>query len=528
MCPVLLLFLLLGALKSESTTMSPENNAGQNFIVAFPENIAYYHPDEPQNKVKVTALYDDTEVKIGTDQRTLSRGQTHEIVINKDLELRRENISNKILQITSNNKITVHAINRKNNSVQTTLVIPIDNLGKKYLIPPVPEITGTTHPEDGVTTAVAERGPFKLVIINGDENNVVTVTGQEFKDIQSHQVAQIWLKKEEALTTVVANHPVAVLFGHTCAIRYNCTCGQLYTMLLPDKEEEQEFYVPPALVSGAESETVILLSKKGEVKPFQSDKPLVKTTGTAILYRPGLLLNLIPKTDFAACLVVNIIPDAQNSAVIVVHKDQTDGVHVGSLPLVSPEWQQLKGTDYVSTSVNVMTKKTVIWHSSSQMAVYLMGNKEGALFGNPAAIISKTPDFRGCTLSPEVVKIGEVADGWRESLKYCRDNGMDLGSFPEAQLQTQIYSKIMQANNDGVQNVWIGMRRSSLTGEWYWLSGKPVNDTNWAEGEPGTVQDGQCAIMSLEHKKDFGWSDEDCCKDAYPVCYSSPVFFPAE
>lgn len=85
----------------------------------------------------------------------------------------------------------------------------------------------------------------------------------------------------------------------------------------------------------------------------------------------------------------------------------------------------------------------------------------------------------------------------------------------------------MPAKKDKVQNVWIGMRRSSLTGEWYWLSGKPVNDTNWAEGEPGTVQDGQCAIMSLEHEKDPGWSDEDCCKDARPVCYSSPVFLPA-
>lgn len=135
-------------------------------------------------------------------------------------------------------------------------------------------------------------------------------------------------------------------------------------------------------------------------------------------------------------------------------------------------------------------------------------------------------DFRGCALSPEVVKIGEVAKRWRESVKYCRDENMELVSFSEAQLQRQIYNKIIQAKTDKLQEVWIGMRRSSQTGEWYWLNRDPVNDTNWADGEPGTVNDGQCAIMSLEKDKASHWRDEDCCKAAHPVCYSHPVFFP--
>ncbi|XP_076592633.1 C-type lectin lectoxin-Phi1-like [Chaetodon auriga] len=162
------------------------------------------------------------------------------------------------------------------------------------------------------------------------------------------------------------------------------------------------------------------------------------------------------------------------------------------------------------------------------MAVYFVGKKGDALFGNPAPIISKTPDFRGCVVSPEVVKIGEVADGWRESVKYCKDNDLELVSFPEAQLQRLIYEKITQTKNDSLKDVWIGMRRSSQTGDWYWLSRDPVVDTNWAEGEPGTVHDGQCVIMSVKNNKDFGWSDENCCKAAHPVCYSSPALFPTE
>ncbi|KAK5891646.1 hypothetical protein CesoFtcFv8_012104 [Champsocephalus esox] len=160
------------------------------------------------------------------------------------------------------------------------------------------------------------------------------------------------------------------------------------------------------------------------------------------------------------------------------------------------------------------------------MAVYFVGKKENAWFGNPAAILSHIPDFRGCVSSPEIVRIGKKADGWRESLKNCIDDQLDLVSFPETIFQTQISNKVLQANTDNLQEVWIGMRRSSMSGEWYWLNGFAVEDTNWEEGEPGSVDEGQCAIMSLEDG--LGWRDEDCCKAAHPVCYKEPVFFPVE
>ncbi|KAM6994265.1 low affinity immunoglobulin epsilon Fc receptor-like [Tautogolabrus adspersus] len=162
------------------------------------------------------------------------------------------------------------------------------------------------------------------------------------------------------------------------------------------------------------------------------------------------------------------------------------------------------------------------------MAVYFWGSKGGTLFGNPAPVISESPDYRGCIVTPEVVHIGDKADGWRESLKYCEDQEMKLISFPNADHQKQIYETINKIKDDSLRRVWIGMRRSSLTGEWYWLSKEPVNSTNWAEGEPGTGKEGQCAIMRADSSTDFGWSDEDCCSDARPVCHSPPILFRPE
>uniref|UniRef100_A0A8D3B827 C-type lectin domain-containing protein n=1 Tax=Scophthalmus maximus TaxID=52904 RepID=A0A8D3B827_SCOMX len=93
-----------------------------------------------------------------------------------------------------------------------------------------------------------------------------------------------------------------------------------------------------------------------------------------------------------------------------------------------------------------------------------------------------------------------------------RHNDLQLVSFSRTVNVMQIHKELVQVKNDSMREAWIGMRRSSQTGEWYWLNNDPVTDTNWEEGEPGTEDDGQCAIMSLESGKDFGWRDEDCCK----------------
>ncbi|XP_071377764.1 IgGFc-binding protein [Centroberyx affinis] len=529
------LLLILAALHQESTATFPENSTGVHFIVAFPENIAYYHPDAPENKVQITALRYSTSVTVQAHifhrkTKQLQAGETWVYDLDARMELSKSQMSNNTLQITSTKPVAVHAINLKKDSMQTALVVSANNLGTEYHIPPVPRIKGTTEPASSVTTDVTERGPFKLVIINSDKVNTVTLEGAVSNEVslEPYQLAQFWVKESEAMRSVKAASPVAVLFGHPCAIVVNCTCGMLFTPLPPANEEKLKFFVPPILAKDAESETFLLLSDKASLVPFNADSSMVKASGTVLLYRPGMLLSLIPEEDFASCYILNHIPNINNYAVLVVHKDQTDGVRLGSNPLSSPKWQEMKGTDYVSTNIVLTAGKNIIWHTSSKMAVYFVGKKKLAVFGNPAPSISKTPDFRGCVLTPEVLEIGEVASGWPESVKYCREKNLQLISLNKDKLQKQVSARLSQTTDDKLKQVWIGLRRSSLTGEWYWVSKDPVTDTNWEQGEPGTVQDGQCAMMSLDTKKDFSWSDEDCCKTAIPVCYSGPVLLPVE
>ncbi|XP_047455124.1 uncharacterized protein LOC125016595 [Mugil cephalus] len=526
--------MLVVLLNSESRASSLENDTGLNFVVAFPENIAYYHATNPQNSLKILALYPDTTVKVKIEPNNvttlqMSSGEDRDFLLHfiPQLELGKSNITNQTLHISSDKWITVQVISSKKNSLQTSLVIPTENLSKEYYIPPVPTIKGTTEPKDTVTRTVTERGPFRLVIINSDKPNTVTVEGKHTQDISLNpgEAAQVWLNPDDELRVVKAGEPVSVLFGHSCAMVKDCTCGLVYTVLPPATDQTQTFIVPPQLAPVDEKDTFILLSEKDstKVEDFKADSPKVSVDGTAVLYRPGLLLRLIPESDFSSCYHITSIPNMNNFAVIVTHKDSTEKVYVGQESKKGADWKSLKDTDYVSTQVPLPSGRNTIWHASSKMAVYFLGQNNVSLVGNPAAAISKHSDLRGCVLSPEVVRIGEDTQGWRESREYCENMNLDLVSFSKTKHQQQVLKMLNKANTDNLKKVWIGLRRSSLTGDWYWLDGDPVNNTNWGQDEPGRVDEGQCAAMSLESSKNGAWRDEDCCEDLHPVCHKKTV-----
>lgn len=372
-----------------------EGSAGLEFVLAFPENIAYYYPFPPTNMVQITALYNNTNVTIDqqsfhTENHMLSEGQSKDFIIDARLEFRWCSFSKSILLIHSTSPVLVNAIYFKNNSVQTALVLPTNRLATEYFVPPVPDIEGTTLSQAIFTLNVTERSLFQLTIINGKHQNTINFTGGDPSvSLKPHDVFQTWVRKGGALRSLAANQPVAVLFGHTCAIRINCTCGQLMASLPPATDNLQKFYIPPSLLGGTEGSVLVSNRNKSEIKAFTADSPLVETAGTVILYRPGLLLTLIPEKDFAGCYMVKAIPDAQCFFHVVVHKNHSDGLHIGSLRLENLKWEPLKGTDYISVVVPLEQNQTV-WHSSSTMAVYFVGNKNGTWFGNPAAVLGKT------------------------------------------------------------------------------------------------------------------------------------------
>lgn len=387
--------------------------------MAFPENIAYYHPHDAQNQVWITAFHNNTEVTIKSkgqllDTLKLQAGDTGSFKPNANLEMNRLKVNDKTLLISSNNIISAHLVYQKNRSLQTALLISSDRLSSQYRLPPVPPIQGTSRPISQVTRQVVERSPFRLVIVNTGQTNKVNVTGGDPQNLllEPYHVAEVWLQEEEPTPTVSAQQQVALFFSHPCSLWYNCSCGLLLSVVAPPTDREETFYVPSFLTQSTENQTLVLLpnSPGPQVRPLSPTSPALTTTGPILFYRPGLLLPLIPESDFAACFLVDLVPDSRNYAVIVVHEDQVGGVHVGGMAVNTSQWQQLHGTNFVSTQVDIHSNQRVVWHNSSKMAVYLAGNKDGVWFGNPAAAISATPG-RILTLTMTLISIPSLTSG---------------------------------------------------------------------------------------------------------------------
>lgn len=368
--------------------------------MAFLENIAYYHPDKAENEVRITAHYNDTEVNITSRQvreetLLLQAGQVYRFKPNSHVELRRLEVTDRSLLIRSNSTISAHLVSLKSQSLQTAQLISSDRLSSRYRIPPILPIEGTSRPPDQVTRQVVERSPFRLVVVNTGQTNLVNVTGkhpQSFQ-LQPYEVAQVWLQEEEPTSAVIAQQQVALLFGHPCSMWRNCSCTQLFSVVAPPTDREETFYVPSLLIRSTENQTLVLLpdSPTPQMRTLSPASPPLTTVGPALFYRPGLLLPLIPESEFAACFLVDSVPDSNNYAVIVVREHEEGGVRVGGVAVNTSQWQRLHATNFLSTHVDLQSDQTVVWHTSSKMAVYLVGEKDGVWFGNPAATISPTP-----------------------------------------------------------------------------------------------------------------------------------------
>ncbi|KAK6269364.1 hypothetical protein J4Q44_G00393300 [Coregonus suidteri] len=493
-----------------------------------------------------------------TDTRNLNAGE--EVMIQTDInmkELKRSKFSNQTLHVTSNNNISVLAISQRGESIQTMVVPPLESLGTEYHVPLIPEMKPTQPQID------PRNRLFSLIIINHKETNKVTISGPAGEDktvsLQPFQLVQLWLNRSLPEPHVSADHPVAVLYGHPCATVTNCTCSFLFNPLYPVTAWGSEYLVHPSFENGALNETTFLLTTNQSVSllsgppteplqlqsshelPFNPFLPggssLVKTSSpvSLTLLRPGLLLSLIPTHSFSSCYLLHSLNAVKNQALLVAPTAQTEGVHQGNTAL-DVTWTPMMGTEYSWALIDFGTeyRKHVIWHSSSKMAAYYLGEVNGMVFGNPADSLSTDPDSKGCLLRPEVVSLGDEQGGWPESLKYCQDQGYSLVSLNTEDFLLHVTNKLMESGTQAQGQtqtqgqVWIGLRRSSLTGQWYWLSKAAVSFTHWAKGEPGTPMQGQCTMMTLDPQGNYTWSDKSCCEALPAVCYREPLHFPLE
>ena len=121
--------------------------------------------------------------------------------------------------------------------------------------------------------------------------------------------------------------------------------------------------------------------------------------------------------------------------------------------------------------------------------------------------------------------VGEEEVGWPEALTYCYKRGMVQISFSTNDFLQHVTEEVekQKAVGNMKKEVWIGLRRSSLTGGWYWYNQAALDVTRWVANEPGHLPEGQCSVIKLD---DYIWSDQSCCIPLPALCFIKSFYFP--
>ncbi len=109
-----------------------------------------------------------------------------------------------------------------------------------------------------------------------------------------------------------------------------------------------------------------------------------------------------------------------------------------------------------------------------------------------------------------------------EAEKQClqADNGSSLLTIHSKEEQDFI-SEFLFKTNKIVENVWLGLKKSS--NNFKWSDGSNIDFTNWLTGNPSNETDHNCVQMLPESSLIGKWSDITCNKRNIAVCQKSPT-----
>ncbi|KAI5616217.1 hypothetical protein C0J50_24216 [Silurus asotus] len=152
-----------------------------------------------------------------------------------------------------------------------------------------------------------------------------------------------------------------------------------------------------------------------------------------------------------------------------------------------------------SSSAVVFKNRSWVWSDNTRVSYENWNDKEPNNDGtdNAVEILDKSKGYKWndannshsisfvCYKKRPPITVIAQNKTWREALRFCRQNHVDL---------LYIYSKEMQdwveyATKNVTTDVWIGLRHTCALGFWYWVSGETICYQNWAPGNGTGVED---------------------------------------
>ncbi|EYC29996.1 hypothetical protein Y032_0005g2382 [Ancylostoma ceylanicum] len=152
-------------------------------------------------------------------------------------------------------------------------------------------------------------------------------------------------------------------------------------------------------------------------------------------------------------------------------------------------------------------------------------NRKGAR--NPTVRRAKTESDGWRSYLSSSYKVFQNARNFDDAEKKCREEGAHLVSIHSEQ-ENQFVHSLTRTGHE-IKNfedfVYIGLRKNTRTGKWYWTDGSQVNYTKWAVHQPDEPETEHCTQLhqdpgpKLIYVEDRKWNSITCSRPMkYFVC----------
>ncbi|XP_055995396.1 fibrillin-1-like isoform X2 [Ostrea edulis] len=242
---------------------------GRQFLVLFMKNID--PPTETKPKPKFAEIYiasvDKSDVKVSSSgalsskikaeiNQRLSMTPNSQKILRITHEIRANDfkVENKAVMVETTGVTSVFALNHDGFTSDSTLILPIDRLGTKYIVPSTePHNSRISDYNSQIAFAAAKDRTRVTVTLKLKSGQSIEYQGKRYRDggeiivtLNKYQTFELAHNGDLTGTMIFANNPVAVFSGNRCnkLNRYGY-CSHLVEQIPPVESLDDVYVVPP-------------------------------------------------------------------------------------------------------------------------------------------------------------------------------------------------------------------------------------------------------------------------------------------
>ncbi|XP_032660605.1 IgGFc-binding protein-like [Chelonoidis abingdonii] len=367
---------LLGGLYESS-------HLGQEFITAFMQNSG--KGKVPDFQLLITGYSAITLVTVTVHNSTFRReitveqGQTVTVHLPPSVEMVGSGTFSSTVLVCANKDITVLSLSYKQYTSETTVVYPVESMGRLYYA-----MTPSGKADDPFKEFAVLAWQFPTTV-SIQLKGAVTFRGVRYAAgsrltvfLLAFEAAQFQSREDLSGSRIVSWKHVALLSGHSCTSKHS-SCDHVVEQLLPVSSWSTTFIIPPLSFQPKYDLVYIVASQRshlsyhwgkeisrkdmvaGEVMTLDitRSKPLYITSSAVIqvvffftgrskegfTYDP-FIINIPPITSYCRSYHLDGIKGFQNYALIIAKSSEADGITTDGQLLGSVQWKPIQGTDF--------------------------------------------------------------------------------------------------------------------------------------------------------------------------------------